>query len=160
MPLKILVLIIALVIGLLPPSANADTPVHTSFYDAVAGPAPISPTSLINKQALLIFWRSDCPPCRKELPAILTTAHNHPALEVVFISLQRGVPIRSFLPASLPGNIHVWATESDETSVLSEYGESRPALPYAVALHNDGSLCEKHQGMLGTQVMDEWAQSC
>lgn len=109
------------------------------------------------QKTLLLFWRSDCPPCLHELALLPKIAKDNPTLSIVLISLQDEAHTRQHLTA-MPANVHVWIAQNNGKEVLAAFGSQ--ALPFSVSLHSDGSACHTHYGILGTDTVKEWEKLC
>ncbi len=50
--------------------------------------------------------------------------------------------------------------KDDGKEVLAAFGNEKLAMPFSVALHADGSICKRRYGILGTDIVKEWAKTC
>ncbi|MBE7220830.1 MAG: hypothetical protein INR64_20370, partial [Caulobacteraceae bacterium] len=48
----------------------------------------------------------------------------------------------------------------DPARLLARLGGAPPRLPLAVALRADGSVCDRHTGLLGRDRVRAWARAC
>jgi len=135
------------------PAAAQDAPgftvLHASGDDAMS-----------DGRILLAFWRSDCPPCVAEQPILKAIAKKYPSLKVALISLQGDAYAQRHAPIPSEPNMEVWVSKQDADTTLLEMGDIRRALPFSVFLSKDGSTCKTHQGLLGTDLADEWMKQC
>lgn len=107
-----------------------------------------------------VFWRADCPPCRRELPILPRIAARHPDVAVVLVVLQDdGTPARAFAADPQP-NLAIRRFEGNQARLLAGYGNGLLGLPFAVARDATGAVCATHYGVLGTDLADAWAASC
>lgn len=117
-------------------------------------------TASDGKPTLLMLWRADCAPCVIELKNIagLEAAAGDARLIVVALdspdvakaTLQRlGVQPRA-----------AWRSLEAPETVLVALNGLPPRLPLAVALDGDGSICGRHVGLLGTELVAEWIRQC
>lgn len=112
------------------------------------------------QRKLVTFWRSDCAPCQREVPFILTQAKQHPELLFIILSLQDEQTTQQSLRSSLPANVSVSIAGGSAEQMLRQYGDSRKALPLSVFFHADGKICGTHQGLLGTIMLNKWIAAC
>jgi thiol-disulfide isomerase/thioredoxin len=110
-----------------------------------------------NKQSLILFWRSDCAPCLRELEILPLIAKAHPDLRIDVLSLEAHA---DKTPPALPENMHwVSAPESPE-KMLENFGDKQHSLPYSVFVSANHALCGSHSGILGTDTVDAWVKQC
>jgi len=91
------------------------------------------------------LWATWCPPCRREMPALVAAQREHP--DVRFILLNQGESadeVRAYLASAglAPANVLL-----DPSSSASEAFDAR-ALPTTVFLDAEGRLVERHLGEL------------
>ena len=112
------------------------------------------------KPVLVMFWRSDCPPCLIELRNIPDMLTAHKDLQVALISLQDMEHTRNKLP-KLPKNVTVLVAQDDGGELLAAFGnDKRLALPYSVILDARGRRCTERNGILTPQILDSWVKQC
>ncbi len=79
-----------------PPKGTPDGPLELSGTDPATG-KPVSLDDYAGKPVVLNFWASWCPPCRKELPALMQLAREHPEIQVLGVNEDDGPgPARDF----------------------------------------------------------------
>ena len=109
---------------------------------------------------LIVFWRSDCAPCRKELELLPALAKHDADLRIALISLQDVAHTKEFLP-ELPKNVQVLVAKNDGRELLTAFGNERMlALPYGVMLDGKLQPCGKHYGILSAGIIDQWRNQC
>ncbi len=121
---------------------------------------PITFTAFRGSKLLVVLWRSDCTPCMTEMPAIVNAATAHPHLQVALLALEDAATARAHLHVRLPANVHVLVAQHKGAAMLSAQGDSTGMLPFSQFLHADGKLCQTHIGILGTDRINQWIQSC
>lgn len=117
-------------------------------------------SSLKNKGAILVFWRSDCAPCVLELRNLNALQAAAGAGRLIAINLEAEEAARSFLHREGISPANNWRALDTPASVLTALNGEPPRLPLAVALNDRGSICARHTGLLGTDRVKEWARRC
>ena len=105
------------------------------------------------RPGVVLFWRSDCAPCRLELadlPALRRAAAPLP-LQPVELKGAAGTPHEG--PAGL-------RTDEDPAAVLTRWGGAPPRLPLTAAVDAQGRLCARHTGLIGRDRLKDWARAC
>jgi len=110
-------------------------------------------------ETLMMFFRSDCPPCRQEMKIIPEIAAGHTDLAIEVISLD-GVRAEQYIPGMLPGNVRSAVAGAQEQEVLQHAGNGKFVLPLSVFLDKNRRICGKHQGPLGTERVGRWVATC
>lgn len=111
-------------------------------------------STLPPKPTLINFWRSDCPPCLRELPLLNRYAAEHPEIRVVTIALQKPsetsvAPVKPQAPViSLHG-------PSQPQGLLARYGNRIGALPFTVLLTPERENCAHSTG----EVSEDWLKA-
>jgi len=109
---------------------------------------------------LVLFWRSDCAPCLKEISVLPEMANQNQDVPFLLISLHDMEHTRNQLPF-MPSNVHVLVADGDGKKVLAAFGNDRTlALPYSVMLNAKGNVCGKHYGLLAPNNIKEWRKQC
>ncbi len=108
---------------------------------------------------LVIYWRSDCAPCMQELKNLPTIARKNPGMTIELVALRDDAKTQQ-LTQYLPENVQLSMADEATKNQMRAYGNPSMALPFNVALHADGSLCQTHRGLLGTVRAKDWAAQC
>ncbi len=113
---------------------------------------------LEGERALVVFWRSDCAPCLKEMALLPEMARENPELVFVVIALKDAADARAYL-SEMPENIRIWVAEDDGREVLVAFGNERAlALPYSVMLRESGERCDWFYGILTLEKVKQWGE--
>jgi thiol-disulfide isomerase/thioredoxin len=119
-------------------------------------------SSLEPRVSVINFWRSDCPPCVRELP-LLAELGGHGAIRVVTISLQRpsealgaGDVVQHALRAPLI-SLHA---PIDARGLLTRFGNRFGALPHTVLLSEKREVCAIKRGEIDRQWLELAVAAC
>ena len=110
--------------------------------------------AVLARPGVVMFWRSDCAPCRLELgdlPALRRAAAPLP-LQLVSLDAASAAWAGRFRRRS--------KTHEDPAKVLTDWGGAPPRLPLAVALDPSGQVCARHTGLIGRDRLRAWSQAC
>jgi len=129
-------------------------------FRSLTNEKPISLSDFKNAPLLLIFWRSDCAPCLHEIKNLQQIAASYPQLQIAIISLQNTNIVQKYLPNPIPKNAHILMALDDEKPLLASFNNNKAALPFSAFMHAEGSICAIHEGILGTDTIDQWIKSC
>lgn len=108
-----------------------------------------------NNGTLMLFSRSDCPPCLQEMKIVPEIAKEHSNLSINVIALDKKYPATVF-----PPNVHVVLAGEKENEIIRRAGNTRFVLPFSMFLNSDGIICGRHYGILGTQQVNKWVNTC
>ncbi|MDZ7747967.1 MAG: TlpA disulfide reductase family protein [Halofilum sp. (in: g-proteobacteria)] len=98
---------------------------------------------------LLNFWATWCPPCVREVPALVALQDElgGAGLQVVGVALDEAGPVREF--AREHGvDYPLLVGSRDAFEIARAYGNPRGTLPYTVVIDRDGTVRATHQGAL------------
>lgn len=109
------------------------------------------------KLVIVNYWASWCPPCIEEMPMLDRYAKTHADRDVVVLGIAEDDPdaVQSFLlrhPVDYP--ILIGAGQFPGSSM--QLGNSRGVLPYTAVLGSDGTLVDRHAGLLDEARLDAW----
>lgn len=100
------------------------------------------------------FWRSDCPPCVREMPLLADTARQGKS-QVVAIALQRPYETANApggVLAALQAPLQLLHGPSEPRGLLARFGNPAGALPYTVVLDAQHRTCARQTG----EVTADW----
>ena len=107
------------------------------------------------KQVTVVnFWRSDCPPCVREMPLLAGTARQGKS-QVVAIALQRPhetAAAPAAVQAALQPPLQALQGPNEPRGLLARFGNPRGALPYTVVLDAQRRACARQIG----EVTPDW----
>ncbi len=108
-----------------------------------------------NHVVLLNFWATWCPPCRREIPALieLQNKFGRQGLQVVGVAIDQPHLVEEFRDTA-EMNYPVLVGESDALAVSKSYGNVYGQLPYSVIIARDGTIREVHRGELTTAAAE------
>lgn len=129
------------------------------FTDA-SGPGRIlTPDALTERPRVLVLWRADCGPCLLELGNLKALEAGARPADLVLVALDPPAVARAKLKAMGVAPARQWYALDDNAAVLTALGGAPPRLPLAVAVDR-GRICAKRIGLLGTDIVKQWARTC
>lgn len=107
------------------------------------------------KVVMLDFWATWCPPCRAELPSLVTLAKEYESKGLVFVAANRDDPdsadieVNSFVKSVLPDVAPYVVFAPDEMAMAYQVS----ALPTLYFLDRDGKVVDAQRGMLSEDAL-------
>lgn len=112
------------------------------------------------KPRVILFWRSDCAPCLKEMAALPQLAQAHADMPILLIALENVQKTQAHL-TPLPANVHALVAQADSREVLKTFGNDRQlALPYSLMQDAKGKPCGQRFGILAQENLKQWRKAC
>ena len=152
--------IIALLLGLFSHqylSAETDT-AHP--LDKITLPdlsdTPRSLADWAGKKRVINFWATWCPPCRKEIPALIALQNNSTTnnVQVISIAIEDKQSVQFFLK-DYPINFPVLIAGDDGITLSTKMGNRANAVPFTVFIDEDGVIQKTHAGEISLLELQE-----
>lgn len=119
-------------------------------------------SSLPAQATLINFWRSDCPPCVREMPLFAQLAREG-KLRVVAVAVQRPsetMTAPQVVQHALQAPLHSLHAPSDSRGLLARFGNRTGALPHTVLLNSAREVCSMKTGEIDLKWIREAAARC
>lgn len=128
--------------------AGAETVGPALDFELSDGRGFVRLSALPGRPAVVNFWRTDCPPCVRELP-LLSKLAQQGEVRVIAVALQRPSEIAQ-APAALqqaltPPLLSLHGPR-EPRGLLSRFGSRHGALPYTVILDDSRRPCAQRTG--------------
>ena len=105
--------------------------------------------ALAGKPLVINFWRSDCPPCRAEMPLLQQRVASQSNIELVLVNWgESAETARSFLARV---GINQRSLLDSDLAVGRAYGVV--ALPTTIFVRSDGTIDRRQVGQLDERVL-------
>lgn len=111
-----------------------------------------------NHPAIVVFWRSDCVPCREELQKLPALRRQARPLRLMLVAVESAQESRGSGPsaAKLLAADDSWRALDDPARTLADFGGRPPRLPLSVLLDGEGVVRARRHGELGPLLVREW----
>lgn len=140
-------------------AAPASAPLYAATFTGTDG-QPVELARLRGKVAVVNFWASWCPPCRKEMPDLEAAYARHRGQGIAFVGiaveddLER---VKEFARAN--GIDFPLATGKEQgIALLQALGNSVAGLPYTLVLDSSGNVVAARRGPIGQARLEEALQ--
>lgn len=148
------------------PGRAAAQPVALDFE--LAGDKGFVRLSTLAPQVTLInFWRSDCPPCVREMPLLAEVAQSEAAkgggARVLAVAVQRPSETKNapdIVRNALKPPLLLLYAPSTPAGLLARFGNPQQALPHTVVLDANRRLCAVTRGELSREWIDKAVAQC
>jgi len=136
------------------PVGQAAAPVTFNFPDLDGKQRHL--TEWQGQVVLLNFWAPWCPPCRKEMPALMELQEKYAArgLTVVGITIDTQDNAQAFAD-SLGINFPILLGEDGGLELAQTLGNKVGALPYTVLLDRQGHIAHTHRSEITLQQAEQ-----
>ena len=105
------------------------------------------------------FWRSDCPPCRRELPLLRDLESRRPDVRVVAVALQGRNETETYAQSvDLPRLLMIGPTVP--AALLRRFGDPAGALPHTVVLDDNREPCSARTGEVDSRWLEQAIEVC
>ena len=114
-------------------------------------------SQLAEQTTVINFWRSDCPPCIREMPILAKMAKDQ-RVQVVTIALQKPVETLNapeFIRAALQAPVVSLNGPTEPRGLLARFGNPAGALPHTVVLDAQRQPCAQRTG----EITPEWLKN-
>jgi thiol-disulfide isomerase/thioredoxin len=117
---------------------------------------PRSLADWAGKKRVINFWATWCPPCRKEIPALITLQNNSTTnnVQVISIAIEDQQSVQSFLK-DYPINFPVLIAGDDGITLSTTMGNRANAVPFTVFIDEDGAIQKTHAGEISLLELQE-----
>ena len=119
-------------------------------------------SSLPAQTTLINFWRADCPPCLREMPALAELARSGKA-RVITVALQRPAETAAAPDAilgALQPPVVVLHGPVEARGLLARFGNRSGALPHTVVLDPQRRRCAGRTGEIDRPWLHDRLQEC
>jgi thiol-disulfide isomerase/thioredoxin len=131
-------------------------------FDLSDGQRFVTLSALPAMPTVLNFWRADCPPCVREMPALAALAREGKA-RVVTIALQRPSETAA-APASIQAALQAPVISlhgpSEPRGLLARFGNRFGALPHTVILDTERRTCTQRTGEINHRWLVDNLAAC
>ncbi|MEW6647952.1 MAG: TlpA disulfide reductase family protein [Pseudomonadota bacterium] len=136
------------------PAPQAAAPIAFNFPDLEGKQRDMSEWS--GQVVLVNFWAPWCPPCRKEMPALMELQEKYAArgLTVVGITIDTRENAQNFAD-SLGINFPILIGEEGGLELAQTLGNKVGALPYTVVLDRQGRAVYTHRSEITLQQAEQ-----
>jgi len=109
---------------------------------------------------LLNFWATWCPPCREEIPFLITMQQRYgtQGLKVIGVAIDRAEAVDQYR-RSQGINYPILLGGYDAVSLLTQYGNSKQALPYSVIITPQREVVARKLGVYAPDELESLIRS-
>lgn len=107
------------------------------------------------KVVLINFWASWCPPCRREIPALIELQNKYGArgFQIIGVAIDSHQNIQDYMD-TMGVNYPVLIGELEPIEIAKRYGNRFGALPYSLLLNREGRISFIQRGELLHEVAE------
>lgn len=110
-----------------------------------------------DKNVVLNFWATWCPPCRREIPLLIDFGEKHPAFQVVGVAVDDVDAVKKFSDEIGINYINL-VGQADAIKVGMDHGNASGALPYTVVISPQGEIIHRVIGELDEEILQSWVK--
>lgn len=136
-------------------TVNAEIGAKTALdFELSNGHRFVKMSQLAAQTTVINFWRSDCPPCIREMPILAEMAKSRQA-QVVTIALQKPVDTLNapeFIQIALQAPVVSLNGPTEPRGLLARFGNPVGVLPHTIVLDAQRRPCAQRSG----EITPEW----
>jgi thiol-disulfide isomerase/thioredoxin len=105
---------------------------------------------------VLNFWATWCPPCREEIPLLISFQKNHAAegLQIIGIAIDNLAAVTDY-GQSMGINYPLLIGGDDATELAAQYGNRSGSIPFTVIIDRDGAIAARKIGVFSKAELNK-----
>lgn len=113
-------------------------------------------SDLRGKVVVLNFWATWCPPCREEIPLLISAQDRYQqrGLEVIGLAIDQLPEVATYYREHKM-NYPVWIADASVYQAMQAYGNTAGGLPFSVVLDRNGAIRARKLGIFRGSELDQ-----
>lgn len=149
---------------LFPFSANAQdaAPMLAAFNGATYADSGkvFNANQFSGKKVLVMFWKSDCPPCLVEMSGFENIRKAAGVMPIIVVTPSWGKKEQYFLQKPIKNSALIVKYNRGFNDALEYFGDPEAAVPYSVMFDEKGVGCISNLGPVNGKVMKDMLNEC
>ncbi|MEN6584571.1 MAG: TlpA disulfide reductase family protein [Sulfuricella sp.] len=160
--LKHMILMLALLLSPLNVAAETSAtsaPLYAATFLGLDG-QPVSLSQLRGKVAVVNFWATWCPPCRKEMPdlAAAYTKYHDRGVAFIGIAVEDNTELVQEFARAYKIEFPLATGKAEGIALLQTLGNSVAGLPYTLVLDTQGNVVDRKRGPISPDRLEQALQ--
>lgn len=157
--LKHTILMLALLLSPLTKAAETSTtsaPLYAATFLGMDG-QPVSLSQLRGKVAVVNFWATWCPPCRKEMPDLVAayTEYHDRGVAFIGIAVEDNTELVGEFARAYKIGYPLATGKAEGIALLQTLGNSVAGLPYTLVLDARGNILARKRGPISPERLEQ-----
>lgn len=163
--LKSVLALVLAAFGILAPSfsgAQEAAPMLAAFNGATYADngKTFSANQFAGKKVLVMFWKSDCPPCLVEMSGFENIRKAAGAMPIIVVTPTWGKKEQYFLQKPIKNSALILKYKTGFNNALEYFGDPEGGVPYSVMFNEKGIGCISNLGPVNAKVMKDMFNEC
>ncbi|BCB27708.1 hypothetical protein SKTS_25940 [Sulfurimicrobium lacus] len=136
-------------------TSTTSAPLYTATFPGLDG-QPVSLSQLRGKVAVVNFWATWCPPCRKEMPDLVAAYAKYHDRGVAFVGIaveDDAERVQEFARA-YKVEYPLATGKAEGIALLQALGNSVAGLPYTLVLDTQGNIVDRKRGPISPDRLE------
>ena len=112
------------------------------------------------KKVLVMFWKSDCPPCLVEMSGFENIRKAAGAMPIIVVTPTWGKKEQYFLQKPIKNSALILKYKTGFNNALEYFGDPEGGVPYSVMFNEKGIGCISNLGPVNAKVMKDMFNEC
>jgi thiol-disulfide isomerase/thioredoxin len=138
----------------------SSSPIYQATFDDLTG-QPVALERLRGKVAVVNFWATWCPPCRKEIPDLIEAQEKYREHDVAFlgIAVEDNRELVQEFARAYNINYPLVAGRDAGIALLQKLGNQAAGLPYTLVLDTQGRIVDTRRGPMSAARLEQALQA-